>query len=245
MSWLPYLIEFRKRLLNCLIAITIAFIILFYFSDRLFSLLAIPLLHHLTFGQKLIATAVTAPIFTPLKLSSVLSLIIVMPYILWQIWMFIAPGLYKYERRVLWLFLSISVVLFYLGMLFAYSIVFPLIFSVFVKAVPSVVTMMPDMTQYLDFCLKLFLAFGITFEVPVITLLLIYTGITTVEQLKQYRPYVIVSTFILAMLLTPPDVISQIVLAVPMWFLFEFGLLMAKYLKLPAKIAENDNKRSA
>lgn len=239
MNWLAHLTELRKRLLNCFIATSVIFIVLFYFSDHLFNFLAVPLLGHLAHGQTIIATAVSAPLLTPLKLSFAVSFFIAIPYVLMQVWLFIAPALYKQERRLLWLLLFISTLLFYLGMTFAYFVVFPLVFGLFVSVVPSAVTMMPDMSQYLDFCLKLFFAFGAAFEVPIVTVLVIYSGIASAETLKQQRPYIIVGAFVLGMVLTPPDVISQVLLAIPIWLLFELGLVMAKLLNAQA-LSEQD-----
>lgn len=227
-QFIAYLLELRQRLLKILGALLVVFSLLFLISDKLFQWLALPLLHHLPQGNSLIATGVAAPLMAPLKFSMLVAIVLVIPYILFQLWGFIAPGLYAHERRLLWLALIPSVALFYLGMIFAYFVVFPLVFGFFVKVVPLGVMFMPDISQYLDFTIKLFLAFGFAFEVPVVTVLLVKSGIVSVSTLQQQRPYVIVLAFIIGMLLTPPDVISQILLAVPICILYEAGLLYAR-----------------
>ena len=179
-------------------------------------------------GTNMIATEVASPFLTPFKLSLVLSFFVAMPYILHQIWSFIAPGLYINEKRVAAPLLISSVVLFYTGISFAFYIVFPLVFGFFTSVAPEGVTVMTDINRYLDFVLKLFFAFGLAFEIPIATVLLIWTGATTPKSLATKRPYVIVGCFVIGMLLTPPDVISQILLALPMWLLFEIGLLVSK-----------------
>lgn len=179
----------------------------------------------------MIATEVASPFLTPFKLSLVLAVFLAMPVILGQIWGFIAPGLYKSEKRVAFPLLASSVLLFYTGMAFAYYVVFPLIFGFFTTVGPGDVSVMTDINRYLDFVLKLFFAFGIAFEIPIAAVILIFTGVTTAEQLAKNRSYVIVGCFVFGMLLTPPDVISQTLLALPMWLLFEIGLLMGRVLK--------------
>jgi len=223
-----HLIDLRKRLINCVAVVLVIFAVLFYFANDLYHLLAIPLLERLPEGGKLIATSIAAPFFAPFKLTLAVSFFISVPFILHQTWGFIAPALYRREKKMVIPLLSSSVLLFYAGMVFAYFIVFPLVFGFFSGTTPADVTFLPDISQYLSFSLKLFMAFGLAFEVPIITLLLIWSGVTTKEKLASKRPYVIVAAFVLGMLLTPPDVISQILLALPIWLLFELGLLMAK-----------------
>lgn len=223
-----HLIELRKRLLGfCWIFFAI-FGILFYFSNPIFHTLATPLLNVLPNNQSLIATSVTGTLIAPLKLSFFITLFITMPLLLFQVWAFIAPGLYQHEKTHVWPLMATSSLLFYCGIAFCYFAVLPLMFSFFVGIAPSYITVMPDVDSYVAFCLKLFLAFGIAFETPVITLLLIMTGVLSLESIKQKRPYVLVIAFTLGMVLTPPDVLSQILLAVPLYLLFELGILLAK-----------------
>ncbi len=225
---IDHLQEIRKRLLHCLSAVGLVFLCLFAFKDQLFHSLALPLLQHLPNTSSLIATNITSPLFIPIKFALYLSFFLMVPFVLFQLWRFIAPGLYQTERKLVWLTCVSSVLLFYLGVGFCYFIVFPLIFGFFTSVAPEGVTVMPDISQYLDFTMKLFFAFGFSFEIPVLILLLISAGITTVDQLKSLRPYVVVGAFIIGMLLTPPDVLSQLLLAVPICLLFEVGLLFSK-----------------
>lgn len=226
---LQFLIEFRKRLIICLIALALIFAILFYFANDLYTLLAAPLLKHLPHGQSLIATNLVAPFFVPFELTFVVALFVAVPIFLYQLWAFVAPALYQHERRFVWLLLIISISLFYVGVAFAYFIIFPIIFNFFAHTTPQGVLLSPDISQYLDFTLKLFFIFGVIFEVPVLTILLIWTGVTTREKLIKLRPYIIVSAFIIGMLIGPPDVLSQTLLAIPLWLLFELGIFAAKY----------------
>ncbi len=225
----PYLIELRKRLMHSVIVVGILFLIFSFFAKNLYHILATPILLHLPTDKPLIATGIAAPFLVPFKFALVLAIFIAMPFLLYQLWGFIAPALYKHEKRWVWPLLFISSGLFYLGAAFAYFIVFPLVFKFFIAAAPAGVEVRPDISLYLDFTLKLFFAFGLAFEVPIATLLLIITGATTREKLAKKRPYVIVGAFVVGMLLTPPDVVSQILLAVPIWVLFELGLLMARF----------------
>lgn len=225
--FLSHLIELRDRLLRVVIVVGLIFAVLFYFANDLYSLVAHPLLKYLPSG-KMLAIDVITPIFTPMKLALVAAFFLSIPYILHQLWAFIAPGLYQHEKRLALPLLISSVLLFYTGMAFAYFIVFPMMFSFLSHYVPAGVEMATDIAHYLDFVLKMFFAFGVAFEVPVATILLIAAGLTTPKKLARFRPYVIVAAFTLGMLLTPPDVISQVMLAVPMWFLFEAGVFFAK-----------------
>lgn len=234
-AFISHLNELRRRLLYCVYAVLLLFAFLLYFSADLFHLLAKPLLQFLPPQQGLIATSVTAPFLTPLKLSLIVSVFLAVPFMLYQIWAFITPALHADEKRIVWLLLYPSIVLFYVGTIFAYGVVFPLVFKFFSSIVPAGVSFLPDITQYLQFTLKLFFAFGIAFEVPIVTLVLIWSGLVSADKLSQVRPYVIVLAFVLGMLLTPPDVISQVLLAVPMWLLFELGLLLARVIKLKPK----------
>jgi len=204
------------------------FIVAFPFANDIYTYLAAPLMKHLPAGASMIATDVASPFLTPFKLSLVLSIFVAMPYILYQIWGFIAPGLYRNERKLVLPLVASSTLLYYLGMAFAYFVVFPLVFGFFVSVAPEGVTVMTDIAKYLDFVLKLFFAFGLAFEVPVATVLLVLSGLTTPDALVQKRPYIIVGVFVIAMLLTPPDVISQTMLALPVWFLFEVGIIASR-----------------
>lgn len=228
---LEFLIELRKRLINCVLVLVFLFAVLFYFSNNLYTLLALPLLKHLPNGHGLIATNVVAPFFVPVELTFYAALFLAVPVFLYQFWIFVAPALYQHERRLLWPLLLMSTLLFYVGMLFAYFAIFPLIFGFLTKAAPQGVIVSPDISLYLDFSLKLFFIFGAIFEVPVITLVLIWSGVATREQLIRIRPYAIVAAFVLGMFLAPPDVFSQTLLAVPLWLLFEAGIFLARFLK--------------
>jgi len=239
--FMSHLVELRDRLLRAVLVVLVIFLALFTFSNELYSLLAEPLLIHLPTGSSMIATEVASPFLTPFKLSMVSAIFIGMPFILYQLWAFIAPGLYKHEKSLAIPLLFSSIILFYLGMVFAYFVVFPLMFQFFTGIALEGVTMMTDITKYLDFVLKMFFAFGIAFEVPIATIIVIATGMTTAEKLSKKRPYIIVVAFIAGMLLTPPDVVSQMLLAIPMWILFEIGLVFSKV--LTRKKARLDKKR--
>lgn len=228
--FMSHLVELRDRLLRAVLVILIIFLGLFTFANELYSLLAEPLLIHLPQGSSMIATEVASPFLTPFKLAMVTAIFISMPFILYQLWAFIAPGLYKHEKSLAFPLLFSSIVLFYLGMVFAYFVVFPLMFGFFTGIQLQGVTMMTDITKYLDFVLKMFFAFGMAFEVPIATILVISTGMTTADKLAGKRPYIIVVAFIAGMLLTPPDVVSQMLLAIPMWVLFELGLIFSRML---------------
>jgi sec-independent protein translocase protein TatC len=237
LSFLEHLVELRSRLLKASLAILVTLLILLPFSRKLYAALAAPLTAVLPEGSSMIAIDVASPFLTPFKLSLLLALILSIPVVLYQLWAFVAPALYRQEKRLARPLLYSAVFLFYAGCAFAYFVVFPLVFGFFTRVAPAGVTVMTDISKYLDFVMTLFLAFGITFEVPVATIILVATGITTIDQLKKMRAYVVVGAFALGMLLTPPDVISQTLLALPMWLLFEFGLLMS-WILLP-------NRRSA
>ncbi len=231
---IEHLIELRNRLLKVVAAVLIVFAALFPFANELYAILSKPLRAALPEGATMIATQVASTFLTPFKLTMVLAVFIAVPYILYQIWSFIAPALYRHEKRLAIPMLISSIMLFYFGVAFAYLVVFPLVFSFFAGAGPEGVSMMTDINSYLDFVLKLFFAFGIAFEIPIATMLMVKAGITTVESLKEKRPYVIVGCFVFGMLLTPPDVISQTLLAVPMWILFEAGVFCSRWLTTSA-----------
>lgn len=223
-----HLIELRSRLLKSVVAILVIFLGLFYFANDIYSFIAEPLRAHMPEGTSMIATEVASPFLTPFKLTIVLAIFLSMPFTLHQVWSFISPGMYSREKRLALPILVSSVILFYAGMAFAYFVVFPLVFGFFTSVAPDGVSIMTDINKYLDFVLKLFFAFGLAFEIPVATFLLVASGATTVEKLASKRPYIIVGCFIFGMLLTPPDVISQALLAFPMWLLFEVGILLSR-----------------
>ena len=228
---IEHLIELRNRILRCLGAVVIIFLPLFYFANEIYAYISEPLRAFLPEGASMIATEVASPFITPFKLSLFMALFCAMPYILHQVWRFIAPGLYANEKQIAIPLLISSVLLFYAGMSFAFYVVFPLMFGFFTSKVPDGVVMMTDINRYLDFVLKLFFAFGLAFEIPIATMLLIWTGATDVKSLRRKRPFVIIGCFVVGMLLTPPDVISQILLAVPMWVLFELGIIFSRFIK--------------
>ncbi|MBI5461609.1 MAG: twin-arginine translocase subunit TatC [Gammaproteobacteria bacterium] len=226
--FLAHLMELRDRLLRMIVAVVIVTCVLLPFANPLFSLLAGPLMRHMPENSSMIATAVASPFLIPMKLALILAIFVCVPYLLYQIWGFIAPGLYRHEKRMALPLLVSSTLLFYLGVLFAYFVVFPLIFAFLTTTAPEGVQVMTDISNYLDFVLTLTLAFGAAFEVPVATFVLVLLGMTTPEALVEKRPYVIVGAFIIGAILTPPDAVTQTLLAVPMWLLFELGVLMAR-----------------
>ncbi len=243
LSFLEHLVELRSRLLKACFTVLAVLIVLLPFSRKLYALLAAPLTSVLPEGSSMIAIDVASPFLTPFKLSLLLALLLSIPVVLYQMWAFVAPALYLKEKRLARPLLYSAVVLFYMGCAFAYYVVFPLVFGFFTRVAPEGVTVMTDISKYLDFVTTLFLAFGITFEVPIATIILVATGVTTVEKLSKMRGYVLVGAFALGMFLTPPDIISQTLLAVPMWLLFEIGLLMSRIL-LPHRVKEESEPES-
>ncbi|MBD3633388.1 MAG: twin-arginine translocase subunit TatC [Methylophaga sp.] len=227
---ISHLVELRDRLLRAVLAVLLVALCLFPFANDLYLFLSEPLMRHLPETSSMIATEVASPFLTPFKLTLSTAIMIAVPYLLYQLWAFVAPGLYDHERKLVFPLLFASTLLFFLGIAFAFYVVFPLIFAFLTQAAPEGVAVMTDISSYLDFVLKLFFAFGLAFEVPIATLLLIWTGASTVESLTEKRPYVIVGAFVVGMLLTPPDVISQTLLALPVWLLFELGLVSARWL---------------
>ncbi len=226
---ISHLIELRKRLLNSIIAVLAIFLCLVYFSNDIYQLVSAPLIKQLPAGASMIATDVASPFFTPIKLTIIVSLFLSVPVILYQVWAFVAPALYRHERKLVMPLLFSSSFLFYLGMAFAYFIVFPLAFSFFSKTAPQGVQIATDINNYLDFVMTLFMAFGVSFEVPIAIVLLCWTGVTTPEDLREKRPYVLVGAFVVGMLLTPPDIFSQTLLAIPMYCLFEVGVFVSRF----------------
>jgi len=229
-SLISHLIELRDRLIRVVLGIVVAFLCLFPFSNRLYTLLAQPLLAKLPEGAHIIATAVTTPFLVPLKVAMMAALLISLPHSLYQIWKFVAPGLYAHERRFVGPMVVASTVLFLVGMAFAYFLVFPVVFGFFVSTAPVGVQVMTDIGNYLDFVMTLFIAFGIAFEVPVMVVAMVKFGWVTVEKLREIRSYVIVGAFIIGAIFTPPDVVSQIMLAVPLWLLYETGIFVSTFL---------------
>ncbi|WP_260261347.1 twin-arginine translocase subunit TatC [Vibrio intestinalis] len=226
---ISHLLELRDRLLRAIGAVLVVFVGLLYFSNDIYEFVSKPLVDKLPEGATMIATDVASPFFTPLKLTLIAAVFLAVPFILYQVWAFVAPGLYKHERKLIMPLMFSSSLLFYCGVAFAYFVVFPLVFGFFTAISLGGVEFATDISSYLDFVLALFLAFGIAFEVPVAIILLCWTGATTPETLREKRPYIIVIAFIVGMLLTPPDMISQTLLAVPMCLLFEVGLFFARF----------------
>jgi sec-independent protein translocase protein TatC len=238
-SFISHLVELRDRLLRCLLVMLILILAMAPFANHLYEIFAHPLMAVLPKGDTMIATQPHAPFFVPLKLVIFLGLIASMPYILYQIWAFVAPGLYENEKTLAVPLLVSSTVLFYLGILFAYFVVFPLIFSFFTRVAPPGVAVMTDIDAYLNFCMKLFFAFGACFEVPVATVILVKLGILTPDTLAQKRPYIVVGAFVVGMLMTPPDIFSQTMLALPIWALFEVGLWFSRRVDRRARSEES------
>ena len=228
-GFIGHLIELRNRLMKALLSILLIFIALVYFANDIYAFVADPLVQSLPENSTMIATDVTAPFFAPFKLTLFISLFAAIPFILHQVWSFIAPGLYQHEKRMLIPILVSSIVLFYSGIAFCYFVVMPIILGFFTSVGPEMMTLSPDISSYLSFILKLFFAFGVAFEIPVAIMLLCWSGATTTQSLREKRPYIAVGAFVIAMFLTPPDVLSQTLLALPMLLLFELGLILAVF----------------
>jgi len=238
-TFISHLIELRDRLLRSILAVALVFLFLFPWAGDIYALLAQPMLKALPPGGRMIATDVTTPFFVPMKVTMMAAFVIALPYILYQLWAFVAPGLYAHEKRLVGPLIIASTLLFVCGMAFAYFLVFPVVFGFIIGIAPQGVAVMTDIGKYLDFVLTMFVAFGITFEVPVAVLLLVKIGVVSVAQLKQVRPYVIVGAFIIGAIFTPPDAISQIMLAVPLCLLYELGILLAGFVSKPAGAVED------
>ena len=230
LSFLEHLVELRGRLLKACLSVVVVLICLLPFSRHLYETLASPLMAQMPEGSTMIAIDVASPFLTPFKLTLLISIMISIPVVLYQLWAFVAPALFKHEKKLARPLLVTSVLLFYTGCAFAYFVVFPLVFGFLTRIAPEGVAVMTDISKYLDFVMTLFLAFGITFEVPIATIILVATGVTTTAKLASWRPYIIVGAFALGMFLTPPDVISQTLLALPMWLLFEIGIIFSRIL---------------
>ncbi|MDD2721320.1 MAG: twin-arginine translocase subunit TatC [Gallionella sp.] len=229
-NFISHLIELRTRLLHSVVALLLVFVCLFPWASDLYALLAQPLLAKLPAGGQMIATDVTTPFFVPLKVAMMAAFLIALPYILYQIWRFVAPGLYSHERRMVLPLIAASTVLFLCGMSFAYFVVFPVVFGFITATAPVGVAVMTDIDKYLSFVLSMFVAFGVTFQVPVVVVVLIRMGIVSVEKFKEIRPYVVVGAFVVGAIFTPPDVVSQIMLALPLWLLYEAGIIVGGWL---------------
>ena len=229
--FMAHLIEFRDRMLRAIASVAVVFIGLFSFSNEIYLYVSEPLRQYLPASSSMIATDVTSPFLTPFKLTLMLSLFAAMPYVLYQVWAFVAPGLYKREKKIVIPLFYSSVILFYAGMAFAYYVVFPLVFMFFTSVGPEGVSIMTDIRSYLDFVLKLFFAFGISFEIPIAVVILSWMGAVDPDNLAKKRPYVFVLCFVFGMLLTPPDILSQTLLAIPMWLLFEIGIMFGRLVK--------------
>jgi sec-independent protein translocase protein TatC len=238
--FISHLVELRDRLIRCIVVVGLVFAAMSFRANDIYAYLAGPLTKHLPQGAQMIAIGVASPFLAPLKLTLVAAVFAAMPYILYQAWAFIAPGLYRHERRFALPLLVASIVLFYAGMAFAYFVVFPLIFQFMILTAPPGVAVMTDINQYLDFVLTLFFAFGVSFEVPIATILLVATGLVSRQSIADKRPYAIVMAFVIGMVLTPPEVISQTLLAVPIWLLFELGLLFSRFF-VPRQAAQISN----
>jgi sec-independent protein translocase protein TatC len=234
-SFLSHLVELRSRLVRSLLSILIVFLCLFPWAKDLYSLLAQPLLAKLPSGGQMIATDVVGVFLVPMKVALMVAFLIALPYVLYQVWAFVAPGLYAHEKRLALPLVAVSVFLFFVGMAFAYFLVFPTVFGFMTRIAPEGVAWMTDIEKYLSFVLSSFVAFGVAFEVPVIVVVLVLVDVVEVSKLKEWRAYVIVGAFVVGAVFTPPDVVSQLMLAVPLCLLYEFGMLMARFVKKPRK----------
>lgn len=228
-SFIAHLVELRSRLMKAVVAVLLVFVCLFPWASKLYTLLAEPLLSKLPKGGQMIATDVTTPFFVPLKVALMAAFLIALPYILYQIWRFVAPGLYEHEKRLVWPLIIASTILFFCGMAFAYFAVFPIVFGFITASAPTGVAVMTDIDKYLSFVLTMFMAFGMTFQVPVAVVLLVRMGFVTVKKLREIRPYMVVGAFVVGAIFTPPDVVSQSMLALPLWLLYEAGIVVAAW----------------
>lgn len=242
-SFISHLVELRDRLIRALLAILVVFLCLFPWSKDIYALLAQPLVTALPTGGKMIATDVVGVFLVPMKVTLLLALVIALPYVLFQAWAFIAPGLYAHEKKLILPLVFSSCLLFLAGMAFAYFAVFPMVFKFMSNVAPEGVAWMTDIEKYLGFVLSSFLAFGVTFQVPVIVIVLVRMGVVSIEKLKEIRPYVIVGAFVIGAIFTPPDIMSQVMLAVPLCLLYEAGIIVARFVAQPAKAGTEVAKR--
>ena len=229
LNFVEHLVELRGRLLKSLTAVGLVFLGMSFWANDIYAYLAGPLTRHMPPGAQMIAIGVASPFLAPMKLTLVVAIFVAIPFVLYQVWSFIAPGLYQHEKRLALPLLLASVLLFYSGIGFAYFVVFPLIFQFMVLTAPPGVTVMTDINQYMDFVLTLFVAFGVSFQVPIATIILVASGLVSRQSIAEKRPYAVVLAFLVGAILTPPDVVSQTLLAVPIWLLFEMGLLMSRF----------------
>ena len=243
-TFISHLVELRDRLLRALIAIGIVFVCLFPWASELYDFLAHPMMRTLPEGSKMIATGVITPFLIPVKVAAMVAFLITLPYVLYQAWAFVAPGLYSHEKKLVLPLVVASTVLFLLGISFCYFFVFGVVFEFVNKIAPASITVAPDIEQYLNFVLTMFLAFGVTFEVPIVLIILARMGVVTIQQMKNARPYFIVGAFVVAAIVTPPDVISQLLLAIPMCLLYELGLFLARFVEKP-RDADDEYKAPA
>lgn len=242
-SFVSHLIELRDRLLRAVIGLLVVFVGLFPFSGKIYSLLAAPLLAKLPQGAHMIATAVTTPFFVPMKVTMLAAFLLSLPWIIYQIWSFVAPGLYAHEKRLMVPLMISALILFFIGMAFAYFAVFPVVFGFIVGSTPEGVAVMTDIAEYLDFVIGMFMAFGFAFEVPVAVVLIAMLGWVNLKQLQEARAYVVVGAFVLGAIFTPPDIVSQFMLAIPLWLLYETGMLAVRW--LPVKATETGVSESS
>ena len=243
-TFISHLIELRTRLLRSIVAVVVVLVCLFPWAKDIYAALAAPLLKALPQGSTMIATDVTGTFLVPLKVTLMAAFLIVLPYVLYQVWAFVAPGLYQHEKRLALPVIFSSVVFFALGMAFAYFFVFPIAFGFFAGYTPAGVQMMTDIDKYLSFVLTMFLAFGITFEVPVVVVVLVRLGVVSLDKLRSIRGYVIVGAFVVGAIFTPPDVLSQVMLAVPLWLLYELGLLVARFVSVTKRETATEESES-
>lgn len=239
-TFISHLIEMRDRLLRAVLAVVIIFVCLFPWAQDIYALLAQPLLAALPKGGQMIATEITTPFFVPMKVTLMAAFLLALPWVFYQAWAFVAPGLYQHEKRIGVPLVIASVILFVTGMAFAYFLVFPLVFHFIVSVTPTGVAVMTDIGKYLDFVLTMFMAFGITFEVPIAVVLLVKMGMVSVAKLREIRPYVIVGAFVIGAIFTPPDIISQFMLAMPLWVLYELGIIVAAMITKPKPESGSD-----
>lgn len=240
-TFISHLVELRQRLIRAILAIALVFFALFYWSSDIYDLLAYPMIRVLPEGTRMIATGVITPFLVPVKVTMLVSFVVALPYVLYQAWAFVAPGLYQHEKRLVLPLIVGSTVLFLVGMAFCYFVVFGAVFNFVYGWAPKSITVAPDIEQYLSFAMTMFLVFGLTFEVPMVVIILVYMGIVTIEQLRQFRPYFIVAAFIVAAIVTPPDVLSQILLAVPLCVLYEVGIWLSQFIKKRSDVIAEAN----
>ena len=237
-SFLSHLVELRQRVVRAAIAVIVVFIPMAFFMQEIFDFLSKPMLAALPAGTKLLATGVITPFMVPLKVTLFGAFLIALPYVLWQVWSFVAPGLYRHEKRLAGPLIASSVLMFFLGMAYCYFVVFGFVFKFIAGFAPASVSVSPDIEAYFGFVMSLFIAFGLTFEVPIVVVLLVRFGIATIDKLKKARPYVIVGAFIIAAIFTPPDVLSQLLLAIPLCILYELGIIIARFVGGPKVVDE-------